>query len=439
MSYMLIQAGFPIVNNQGQYLGQLDAPPEVAPDAAKANPCHFPKDLLPKGDQQTRCVLEQSGSNAEYGTRFVVQHNGLNPLQCDKDGDGVIEADEKCPPNYLVLDNQESQIVGFQTTNSKNGVSNSVNLEEAFQNGYCNSAATFFEIYEERLWEVRQLSSQGVLDSNAGSSLGTCKFIPSSNRTLGDWADMLHAKRTVRGKTPGLGLFPVEEHRHTFKRTINASVQTFTYVHGSKCRAGKEGVVTIVPDITTRRDSNSQTRVAGYDQLGPAHKPTPATVHALPAVTTNEAIALRGISLAEAANASCALSLSFQALPGQTEQDTSLDVNASLSGPATCQSSSQLGLAKFDDGQHFVHGLRVCTSGAIPRVQGIEIYAAKVNEDGTVSGAGASERFAASGCSAWSPTRFCPAGTVAVGVLSYFTDGGGFSGIALQCKALQAL
>jgi hypothetical protein len=72
-------------------------------------------------------------------------------------------------------------------------------------------------------------------------------------------------------------------------------------------------------------------------------------------------------------------------------------------------------------------------------VQGIEIYAAKVHEDGTVGGAGVNERFVASGCSAWSPTRFCPAGTVAVGVLSYFTDGGGFSGLALQCKALQAL
>ena len=145
--------------------------------------------------------------------------------------------------------------------------------------------------------------------------------------------------------------------------------------------------MTIVPDITTRRDSTSQTLVAGYDRLGPAHKPTPATVHTLPAVTTNEAMALRGISLAEAANASCALSLAFEALPGQANLATSLKVNASLSGPATCQSPSQLGLAKFDDAQHFVHGLRVCTNGTIPRVQGIEIYAAKVHEDGTVGGA----------------------------------------------------
>ena len=80
-----------------------------------------------------------------------------------------------------------------------------------------------------------------------------------------------------------------------------------------------------------------------------------------------------------------ARSLAFEALPGQTEfGDESED--ASLSGPATCQSPSQLGLAKFDDAQHFVHGLRVCTNGTIPRVQGIEIYAAKVHEDGTVGG-----------------------------------------------------
>jgi hypothetical protein len=445
MSYMLIQAGFPLVNEAGEYLGQ----PGVeawTKGPVLADKCIFPnpdkvkddKGKLPYGTQQTECILQVG--KEKHGLRFAVQHNGLGPL-CDDIPEDADNLDECLPNKWAKNAGKDGHIIGYQTNNADK-VGSREQLEAAFQNGYCNSneTATFFEIYEQRLWEVRQRSRQGVLDPNAGSSLGTCKFTPSSNRTLRDWADMLHAWRNSDEHPVGPSEpFPAVKHEHTFKRTINASVQAFTYVHGSKCHAGKAGVVTVVPDITTRGDTSSQTHVAGYDHLGPAHKPTPATVHSLPAVTPNRVIALRGISLAEATNASCALSLSFQALPGQTEKDTSLGVDASLSGPPTCQSPTQLGLAKFDDGQHFVHGIRVCTSGPIPRVKGIEIYATKVNEDGTISGQGVSERFVASGCSAWSPTRFCPAGKVAVGVLSYFTDGGGFSGLALQCMALQAL
>jgi hypothetical protein len=69
----------------------------------------------------------------------------------------------------------------------------------------------------------------------------------------------------------------------------------------------------------------------------------------------------------------------------------------------------------------------------------VEIYGNKVGEDGTITNdAFPSQRFATTDCNTWSPARYCRAGEIAVGVTGYFTEGGGFSGIALQCRALRA-
>jgi hypothetical protein len=71
-------------------------------------------------------------------------------------------------------------------------------------------------------------------------------------------------------------------------------------------------------------------------------------------------------------------------------------------------------------------------------VKGIEIYAAKINEDGTISKEESTDRFV-NDCSlsAWSPVRYCPVNTVATGIEGYFTEGGDFTGIALHCAPLQ--
>ena len=106
---------------------------------------------------------------------------------------------DECLPNKWAKDaGKDGHIIGYQTNNAEK-VGSPQQLEAAFQNGYCNSDATFFEIYEQRLWEVRQRSRQGVLDPNAGSSPGTCQLTPSSHRTLRDWAAMLHARREAAG------------------------------------------------------------------------------------------------------------------------------------------------------------------------------------------------------------------------------------------------
>lgn len=145
--------------------------------------------------------------------------------------------------------------------------------------------------------------------------------------------------------------------------------------------------------------------------------------------------ALTGISVSQAASKSCALGLSFRGLPGQTDPESGLGLYATLSGPTACATPTLVGTAKLTTPQHFVRGVRVCTSGVIPRLMGVDVFGATVEEDGAVhSEAQSRQQFATPGCT-WSPPRFCPIGQVAVGVQAHFTDGGGFSGLSLQCRA----
>lgn len=75
----------------------------------------------------------------------------------------------------------------------------------------------------------------------------------------------------------------------------------------------------------------------------------------------------------------------------------------------------------------------------IPQVKGMRIHATEVNKDGTVSHvAEPSKTLTLGGCSNWQPVRYCPIDQIAVGVKAYFTAAGGFTGLALQCKALDA-
>jgi hypothetical protein len=131
--------------------------------------------------------------------------------------------------------------------------------------------------------------------------------------------------------------------------------------------------------------------------------------------------------------------LQFQDLPGQPDLKTALAFTTTLSGQETCNpATGAMKTAAFTGSRDFVRGVSVCTSGAIPQVRGIRIDAASVNKDGTVSNAAEpSKTVTLGGCSNWQPARYCPADQIAVGAKAYFTASG-FTGLALQCKALDA-
>ena len=443
MSYQLIQDGFPKVNDFGEYLGQPGLDLWDAEDVKNhgGDPCRFPLEkehALPSGAQQTECVL-QDGADT-YKTRFVVQHNGLKPQCGDKDDDG----NEDCRPNWWARSAADTQIIGYQTTNAPNGVDSPEHVEAALQNGYCDSQATFFEIYEQRLWEIRKARSDGVLD--AGASVPAGCVLPSGPRTLADWDNLLHIRRRERGVALKLADPFQTVHRHQFTRTLTSNEeQRFTYVNGYKCSDGptpKYGVVAILAQpwvVTTQSAPVHVTSVSGFDRLSPPHKTTPATVSTTSRITSDVRLGLSGISLGQDESGPCKLSLEFQDLPGQPELKTALAFTTTLSGQETCNpATGAMKTAAFTGSRDFVRGVSVCTSGAIPQVRGIRIDAASVNKDGTVSNAAEpSKTVTLGGCSNWQPARYCPADQIAVGAKTYFTASG-FTGLALQCKGLDA-
>lgn len=199
MAYMLIQAGFPKVANDGKYEGQW------GPDDPYG---------LPKRSVLTEMILAQG--RREHGSRFVVQHNALGP------GDHTNK--------WVRQEGQEGQVTGFQT-NNVSGVGDPAELESALQNAYDNSDAIFVEIYQARLLEV-----------DADPTL--------LSRPLADYAEDFHRRR--RDDWPHLGdPYPLT-HRHRFRRSIDADTgnEIFHYVHGSKCGAdgtANYGAIKLLP------------------------------------------------------------------------------------------------------------------------------------------------------------------------------------------------
>ncbi len=202
MSYMLIQAGFPRVSNDGKYEGQ--------PGTRSSE--------LPRGTEQTEHVLAQG--RKQHGIRFVVQNNALTP------GEGV--------SRWVVREGAAGQITGLQTS----AVRNSRDLQSALENAWRNSPAVFVEIYEDRFWEAQA----------GGPVLGPGASTP---RTIGQWAERFHERR--RNDWPRVpDPFPLT-HSHTFRRTSasKAEKEVFHYIHGSKWAAEQTddyGTVGILPD-----------------------------------------------------------------------------------------------------------------------------------------------------------------------------------------------
>lgn len=214
MSYMLIHAGFPIVNDQGEW-----------DDEDPATATTYP---LPTGTEQTETIL--ANGRTDWGKAWVVQHNGLGPkpVGCPNEGVHPIVTDPSfhyvgsgCPNKWVLQESEQGQVTGFQTNNAS-GVPDSVALESTLQNAWDNSDAVFLEIYEQRLWEAE--SSGGVLDPAA------------SGRTLGEWAEELHDRRRTDPNLTALGDPLPLLHAHRFTRTLAGSgYESYYYVHGSKC------------------------------------------------------------------------------------------------------------------------------------------------------------------------------------------------------------
>ncbi len=238
MSYQLIQDGFPLVNNNGEY-----KPPLTSP--------------LPTGSEQTETILKQGAR--EHGLRFVVQHNGLQPRPqdhtpprppCPNEGKHPAvppfgEVGSGCPNRWVLQAGAAGQITGFQTVN----LSNAIELESALQNAWDNSDAIFVEIYEHRFWEAEVAGP--VLNPNA------------SGRTIADWANLFHQRRQQDWASKLGEAFPLT-HRHVFKRTISSPTanQLFYYVNPSKCGAGstaKFGAIVILPGNVTSVAENKAT------------------------------------------------------------------------------------------------------------------------------------------------------------------------------------
>jgi hypothetical protein len=212
MSYQLIQAGFPLVNDAGDYLDR---------DG------HSSGGALPGGTQQTRNILDQG--QADYGTLFAVQHNGLGPAPAP----GTCPGGPGCPNKWVTDEGHEGQYTGFQTNNAhEGGVRTPADVESAFQNAWDNSDATFVEIYEQRLWEI---------ENQPGG------LLPSGD-TVGAWNDDFDARQRAT-LPPSVSLGSLT-HRHTFKRTITTGRnKLLSYIHGSKCGVGNAtyGVIAIRP------------------------------------------------------------------------------------------------------------------------------------------------------------------------------------------------
>ena len=231
MSYMLIQAGFPKVNENGEYQQPLTAP-------------------LPGGTEQTEKIIQQG--IAEHGLRFVVQHNGLGVKPQDRPiprpacpNEGVhpaagpfAQAGSGCPNRWVLQAGEKGQVTGFQTNNAK-GVANAAELESTLENAWDNSDAIFVEIYEQLFWAVE--TGGPVLDPSR------------SGLTIGEWAERFHERRRDFWGDKIPEPFPLT-YSHVFTRTNGTpgQEQRFYYVNSAADSASSHyGVITILPDKTT--------------------------------------------------------------------------------------------------------------------------------------------------------------------------------------------
>jgi dienelactone hydrolase len=220
LCYALIQDGFPVINDFGEYLGQ------------PTTPLH----PLPASAEQTEEILAQG--RARLGLRFVVAHNGLlrKPAFCPGSGTHPIIVDPNfhyvgsgCPNRWVLEQAALGQVTGYQTIND---LLTDGDVDSALQNAWDNSDGIYVELYERNALQIEG------------------KVLPSG-KTSGQWAEDFHARR--RANFPQLGdPFPLV-HRHTFTRSgADSGTQVLTYVTGNPCpgdAASLVGEVVILPTL----------------------------------------------------------------------------------------------------------------------------------------------------------------------------------------------
>ncbi len=233
IGYMLIQDGFPRINETGGYLTS---------SGASSN-----SSSLPAFFEQTQTNLDRG--QQLLGLRFAVAHNGLQikgngcpfdglhpkPVRPLDDYQGPL--DSRCPNRWAVREGAEGQITGFQVTSptkEERGVDTPSDIDLAYQNEWDNSDGIYFETYEYVLW-LTENTNRGVL--------------PGSRKTVGAWTEDLHRRRndSILRNFPAAGNpFPAT-YSFTF-RNSGMTPQTLTYIHGGKCGGGRQEWGSIVID-----------------------------------------------------------------------------------------------------------------------------------------------------------------------------------------------
>ena len=276
IGYMLIQDGFPRINETGGYQ-------TVSGASSNSSP-------LPAAFEQTQTNLDRG--QQVLGLNFVVAHNGLQPKGpgCPFEGvhpkplrpldDYQGPVGSGCPNRWVLREGAERQITGFQTTNAADpdrGVVNPSDLDLALQNEWDNSDGVYFEAYESIFW-LAENNNHGVL--------------PISRKTMGSWNEDLapppHRIRFIPSMSPPEIRF--QPRTVTRFKNPGATPQYLYYVHGMKCGAGKQEWGAIVIDansysITNRGGTSLGTAGAtpitsvGYGRIRPdAGSATPSGV-----------------------------------------------------------------------------------------------------------------------------------------------------------------
>ncbi|NCG18257.1 MAG: hypothetical protein GWP91_04495 [Rhodobacterales bacterium] len=192
ISYMLIQAGFPLVRDENNYLG-----------GGTHN--------LPKGTSQTEDIIAMG--HAQHTALFAVQHNGLGPgprnanpadSPCAK-GKKPLDSDEHCPSPWVLRNGKRGMVTGFQTVNGAR-CGDSPTLDRTLLNLEENSNGVFIEVYEQRTWEAT--AQGGALDSKG------------SKRSLEAWNTMLHHRAGTS---------------NTYEFTFDGSDKEVSFVSAARC------------------------------------------------------------------------------------------------------------------------------------------------------------------------------------------------------------
>lgn len=216
MSYMLIQAGFPIVNDAGEYEGQnvVDNNGNYSPSVISDRAPVFP---LPESTEQTEQIIMRGAE--EQGSRFAVQHNGLRELGH--------------APNRWVHNLANQQLGLFTGYQTRNDLADPDIVGSTFKNAL-EYDAVFIEVYQKDL-----VNDDGsAVTSFDGESLGT-------------WDNEFHAQRRKnKFRAKANDPFPFV-YGHTFHRTLSSTNgnQTLKYIVTPWCKENpRVGTIHIAPN-----------------------------------------------------------------------------------------------------------------------------------------------------------------------------------------------